>query len=477
MSMAIHMDCPKCGGDGSPDIICDFCGINMPLYEKAKHMSDVYYNKGLEFAKIRNLTAAMECLEASLQINKKNTKARNLLGLCFYEVGRIGEALQEWVISANYGDEDNFSRDYLDIFQEDLLGLEKYSEGLRNYNEALVFISQYSEDLAAIRLKRAVEIIPNFVEAMNLLALFYLKNGEKQKAAALVERVLAIDAENPFARRYYAEIFQKKAPMMQRPPLHSQESTGAAPAPVQRGGKQSPFGPQSRRRKAFGAWSPLYGILFFLAGLGAMFLFMYVLVLPSFLEDGLADARLLEAELNSRLSSQQMEIMQRDDTISRTEGELARYQGYAARQAEDNANLLNENRVNAAYIYLSRDLPHEALGTLYDVEVFRLSHDLRATYDFVRRTAMPVVEEYHFLIGQGYFNAGSYEEAKEALERAADHIIDDSVNAPHIFYFLGRIAEVQEDFAAAREYFQRVVYEFPASNRVTSARNRLDNLP
>ena len=472
--MAVHMDCPRCGGQATPDVVCEFCGINMPLYEKAVYMSDLYYDKGLRFAKVRDLTSAVECLKSSLQINKKNTKARNLLGLCYHVMGRIGEALREWVISANY--DDSLAREYLDVFQENLVGLERYSEGLRNYNEALVFMHQYSEDLAAIRLKRAVEIIPNFVAAMNLLALFHIKTGENQKAAALVERVLAIDAENPFAKRYYREIFNKKVPTVQKIKLQTPENNKDSPLDVQKNGNRLPFGVQSK--KLSGRFSSISGILLFLAGLGIMFLFMFFLVLPSSLQDVRDDAYLRETELLSDLVAAHASIEQRDEAAASLEQELVNYQGTAAQRADRITILENENWVNMAYIYLSRGYPHEAVRVLENAqEVFRLSLDVRNTYDFIIQTAFPIVEADYYTRGLDYFNSDYFAEARAALERATYYIIDDSVNAPHIFYFLGRIAEVEEDFDMARRYLERVIIEFPDSNRVNSAAGRLENMP
>ena len=39
--------------------------------------------------------------------------ARNLLGLVYYEIGEVVQALSEWVISANYQPEDNIATKYL----------------------------------------------------------------------------------------------------------------------------------------------------------------------------------------------------------------------------------------------------------------------------------------------------------------------------------------------------------------------------
>ena len=481
---AIHMDCPRCGGrqvtKGSFGDNCDFCGVNMPFYGKARDMSYAHYDRGLELAKARNLTAAIDELRDALQINRKNIIARNLLGLCYYAVGRIGEALREWVISANYGaDDNNPARSYLIYFQDDMTLLEKYGDALHNYNEALQFMTQYSEDLAAIRLKRAVEINPDFVDALNLLALFYIRTGERQKAGTLAERVLAIDTGNPFARRYYREVYQRKVPSVKRLRAQADAAQRSAKyandtAVQHKGDRQNPFLMQSQRIAA--KTSPIYGLLLFAAGLGVMFLFMYILMLPSFLEDSMAQVDARTAELNTARAVHAEQISELNDTIASLEENLSDYQWLTALQEDQNLNLQNENRVNTAHYFLLQELPSVALASLEDVDTSRLSLDAMSRYNFIRQTATPIAEENYYQQGYIFFNAGEYDEARRNLEEAARYATENSPVAHYVLYLLGRIAEVQENYPLAQAYYERIINEFPASNRVNAANTRLAGL-
>lgn len=479
--MALHMDCPRCGAK-SKDNICNLCGVDIALYKKAQNMAHVYYNKGLKAAKTGDITLATECLNASLKINKKHMQARNLLGLCYYSSGRIGDALKQWVISTNYEENDNLAKDYLDSFQNGISYLEAYSEGLRNYNEALHFMVQYSEDLAAIRLKRAIEIIPNFVEALNLLALFYIKTGEKTRAASLVERVLAIDNGNAAARRYYQAIFQKKAPDPRKP---EQIVEKTAPKQMQRqfqtintnaassakNNNQNPFAVQKQR--VFTKASPISGILSFVVGLGAMFLFMYVLIIPAFLEDRIAEIDYLSTNLENLETTHYAEITELDDIVSDLRQQIGELVSQALSQNEENINLQNENRVNSSHVYLTMQMHSQALMLLEDVDTARLTDDLLQIYNHVRSESMPVVSQYYYTMGQDLFNAGEYSGARIALERAASNITEGSAIAHHIFYFLGRTAEAEDDFTLARSYYEIIINNFPGSNRVNAANARL----
>ena len=75
----------------------------MDYVRKTRVIANSYYNMGLERARLRDLSGAAECLKKSLHFNKYQTDARNLLGLIYYEVGEVGDALVQWVISMRTG--------------------------------------------------------------------------------------------------------------------------------------------------------------------------------------------------------------------------------------------------------------------------------------------------------------------------------------------------------------------------------------
>ena len=77
------------------------------IEDRARRLSNAYYNQALDCAGIRDLTGAEEKLRLSLQMDKTNLTARNLLGLMYYEQGEVVAALREWVISNNMNKVDN----------------------------------------------------------------------------------------------------------------------------------------------------------------------------------------------------------------------------------------------------------------------------------------------------------------------------------------------------------------------------------
>ena len=97
------MNCINCGAfltDTDLDY-CPHCGANVLIQKKVDYLSKLYYNQGLEKASIRDLSGAISCLKQSLAYDKRNIRARNLLGLVYFETGEVVAALSEWVISKN----------------------------------------------------------------------------------------------------------------------------------------------------------------------------------------------------------------------------------------------------------------------------------------------------------------------------------------------------------------------------------------
>ena len=201
------MNCPKCGHE----IIkwrkrCEICGQDISVYERLQRISNTFYNKGLERAKVRDLSDAIEMLKKSLEINKENTDARNLLGLVYFEMGEVVAALSEWVISQNFQPQDNDAAYYLKKVQSDTVAFDGMNQTIKKFNIALVNAKRQDDDLAVLQLKRVISQNPKFVRALLLLALVYMKNCEYEQARRCLVRVQKIDVGNVTALRYLEEI-------------------------------------------------------------------------------------------------------------------------------------------------------------------------------------------------------------------------------------------------------------------------------
>ena len=77
------MNCIKCNMPLENVYICPHCGHVDKVAKKIIYSSNWHYNQGLAKAKVRDLSGAVTSLSQSLKYNKRNTDARNLLGLIY----------------------------------------------------------------------------------------------------------------------------------------------------------------------------------------------------------------------------------------------------------------------------------------------------------------------------------------------------------------------------------------------------------
>ncbi|MBO4776487.1 MAG: hypothetical protein J5515_07715, partial [Lachnospiraceae bacterium] len=181
---------------------CTSCGADVGRYKKILYMSNRYYNRGLEKAQIRDLTGAVEDLRQSLKLYKRNTQARNLLGLVYFEMGETVSAMAEWVLSTHFQKDKNIANDYIETLMTNQVLLDNINSSIKKYNQALNLCKQDSLDVAKISLKRVVSNNPRLLNAHLLLALILMK--EEDYAAAKKELILVrrIDRGNITAALY-----------------------------------------------------------------------------------------------------------------------------------------------------------------------------------------------------------------------------------------------------------------------------------
>ncbi len=173
----------------------------MDFSRKCSYISNGYYNKGLKLAREGDLTNAAGALKRALQFNKRNINARNLLGLIYYRIGEVSDALVQWVLSLNLQPSDNDADRYLDELQRQQGLMDSFGLTIKNFNQALSLAQGGSDDLAIIQLAKIVDQHPDYVRACTLLGLLYLAHDQPQKSYKCVQNALRIDKGNPLALR------------------------------------------------------------------------------------------------------------------------------------------------------------------------------------------------------------------------------------------------------------------------------------
>ncbi len=197
------MICPKCGAVIAPrKNVCDSCGYSLAMRKKAHKLACYYYNRGLERAKLRDITGAIDNLVRCLELEKDYIDARNLLGLCYFEIGEAAQGLSQWIISKNYRDHNPTADRLIATVQNNAVKFNHCRAAIRKCNQALEVLKQDGDDLALIQLKKAVQYNPDYVKAWQLLALIYIRNEDYERARKCLKRSLKTDIANPTSLRY-----------------------------------------------------------------------------------------------------------------------------------------------------------------------------------------------------------------------------------------------------------------------------------
>ncbi|RGR48721.1 hypothetical protein DWY46_09930 [Blautia obeum] len=185
---------------------CPNCGYNVLIQKKVDYLSKIFYNQGLEKASIRDLSGAIACLKQSLMYDKRNIRARNLLGLVYFETGEVVSALSEWVISKNLQPTRNLASEYINKLQANPNKLAAINETIKKYNHALMLCREGHEDMAAIQLRKILTQNSKLIKGYHLLALIQMKNGEWNKARRILKKAARIDKTNTTTLRFLREV-------------------------------------------------------------------------------------------------------------------------------------------------------------------------------------------------------------------------------------------------------------------------------
>lgn len=461
------MKCPNCRYELSDGTVCPSCGVDSILYIKTVKISDTLYNEGLMRAKTQDLSGAMDCLVKSIEINKNNITARNLLGLIHFEIGHVGEALKQWIISSSMLKERNPAAGYIENVQKSGRTMEKYNDAIRMYNQALVYINQKSDDMAVIQLKKAVECNPKFIDALNLYTFCCLIQQDKDKALSCIEKVMAIDANNVIALNYYHELYPSKTR-----PDHSSRIK-KVPQPVTQIQPPSFTRLASNDRKSFGNTFHVAEILSFLAGGLCGFAIVYILWMPS----AVNAKDIIIAELTESKATAEQTL---NRTIEESQEEITRLQEENERltreNQETNDQVIRLDKTQKATVAISlynEGKMEDAAMMFYSLDVSGLDQGLVETVQEMKADSFDKTSQALYNQAVKDYNARRYDDAKANLEKATQFLSPDASYADGIIYYSGLIAEENSDVVSAKRYYQSIVDNYPNSQQLRKAQNRL----
>ncbi len=481
------MICPKCGNQVSErKNHCDTCGVELSLYRKIVQQSAHYYNRGLECAKVRDLSGAAVLLKRSLELNKRNTDARNLLGLVYFEIGETVAAFREWIFSKHYQPMDNPADAYLEMANADSVKLHAMNQAFQKYNLALESAQQGTDDLAVIQLKKVVGMHPNFIRAMLLLALLHMKANETERASRLLKRVLKIDRSNTTALRYLAEVehsINSGVPMNSEEPESPLDVFTAGPSPAF---EEERFHEDKPNVMAF------VGLL---AGILIGIAVVFFLIVPGreagIREEYMAQEKDYSESLNSKLSqiraleTKIAALEMSNEELERNLAEAEIRVEYVSYENPEHMQLFSDlfDAMNAYVDYLTdRQLKEEkgkspdeslcikAANKLVEVDI-SITENEQAVQYFQKMcdNVLPDAASYKYQYGRSDFDKGQYEDAIQDLADA--HRYDADYDRP--IYYLGRSYEELGNREQAAYYFDLLLKTCPDSSLAGYASERL----
>ncbi len=453
------MLCTKCGAPLTEQDYCANCGEDVKIYKKLARISNTYYNAGLAKANVRDLSGAIQDLKYSLEINKYNTQARNLLGLIYFEMGEVVDALTEWIISKNLEPKKNTADEYIKAIQESPAQLETMNQTIKKYNQALTYCQQGSDDLAIIQLKKVLSLNPRLVKAHQLLALLYIKTENYDRARRELKRALDIDGADTVSLRYQQELDARLEKSSSRADKKKDIISYTS-------GNETIIMPAAYKD------SPVPSVVVnLIIGLLVGVALMWFLVIPAKIKTARSDANQQVVEYSDQLSAKQASLDSMEQELAAANARIAELE--AEPEVDEEALNKAERLLEAAIAYNSKD--NETAKTLLaEVNAEELTDVSRDLYGQLNMALNPEAAKANYDEGSKAYDDGDHARAIELLEPIVN--ADPSYETGYALYYLARAYESTGQNEEAIRYFTQFVALFPGTARGTYCKNALERL-
>lgn len=457
------MNCYKCGCSLNEKEFCTGCGADVARYKQVMHLSNAYYNEGLEKAQIRDLTGAMACLQLSLKLNKKNTHARNLLGLIYFETGETVMALTEWVISKNYQAEKNLADDYITKVQSNPTVLSRMDSAVHKFNQSLGYCSQGIYDMPAIQLRKIIQLNPKLLQARLLLALLYMQSEKWDQAKEQLEVCKSIDIGNVTTNRYLQEVDEALGFEISKNAGRKQKET----AVYMTSGNDTIIQPVNHKEPA-----GLHVFLNVFVGLIVGLIIGWFVLGPlranienTSVEDELAGVReqlSVKASAVEELTQKVEALQTQNETMSE---QLENYEGNSG------VNEAHKNLMLALGEYNKREQMDEMLVADYmdaiDLEFVQneATEEFMVLYNMLKDAVGVDVALSYYDSGSEALRNFDYTSAIEDLNKAVYY----DPNNDSALYALANAYRENKDYENAKAIYEKVIELFPDSEKATKA--------
>lgn len=449
------MICYRCNHEAGNAAVCPVCGTDLGIFLKVKRLSNMYYNDGLQKAEVRNLSGAIISLKKSLKFNKYNIDARNLLGLVYYEMGEVVDALSEWVISKSYQQDDNVAGRYLEGLRQNRAQLDAINQTIKKYNQALLYCRQDSRDLAIIQLKKVLSLNPKLVRGHQLLALLYLQEDKLEQAKKTLRNAGKIDANNTITLRYLKEV---NAKLREKGSLRKKKEEDLI---SYQSGNETIIMPSR-----FQDYSLAGTLGYLLIGLVIGALVIGFLVVPGIESKAKQEFKNQMVEANDTLNSNAEQIETMEATIKELEAKITSLQGQADALPAQTAAY--EALLSAYVAYVGNDFI-TAGTTLETVDSTQLSANAATIYTNLWTTVSVKYYEDLYKAGYSSYSSQNYADAIEKLLRVVTY--DQAYKNGNATYYLAQSYRKSGNIEAARPYYQYIIDNYPGTEKATTAKN------
>ncbi len=447
-----QMKCINCGCELSEKDFCTSCGADVRVYKRIIKISNMYYIDGLEKASVRVLSGAVVSLRKSLKFNKENIKARNLLGLVYYEMGEVVSGLSEWVISKNFQSKKNIADDYIKAIQSNPNRLDAINQTIKKYNQALLYCKQESEDLAIIQLKKVLSLNPNMVQAHQLIALLYMRAEEYDKAKKALLKAIKIDANNTTTLRYLKElneVYSTQVNVQQAKAKQRKEEKV-----TYQSGNDVIIQPTSFKENT-GISTVINVIIGIVLGVAVA----WFLILPARIQSIKLESSRAVTEYNEEIATKTEKISELEKSLESANNDLKTANEKLSNYEGDDGAIANYESLLEAYSLYSAGESVAALEILDTIDESTLSDAGAQLYNSMKVTVDSGSLDTLYQEGYAAYKSEDYVKAIDRMLKVIE--IDETYS--NSLYVLGKSYLMTGDKEAANKYFTKVIELFPGT--------------
>lgn len=441
----------------------------MEYTTKLIYQSNYWYNDGLKKANIRDLSGAVTSLRRSLQYNRANIAARNLLGLVYYGRGDVVEALVEWILSKNFQSHDNIANYYIAKVQEVPGELEAINQAVKKFNQSLEFAKTGGVDMAIIQLKKAIALHPSYIKAHQLLALMYIETEQYSLARKELRTVHKMDTTDEITLRYMHEITQmrKERPTKARDRGKAENDAQTVTYNI---GNESIIQPMPSGLKEH---SGFHTVINMLIGVLVGVAVMAFLIMP-------AVSTSKQKKLNEQTVAFSDKIATQESQIGALQTELEDYR--AQSEESENAKVTAESTQESYEIVMNiydhfkaEDMSDQAmLDQMLKVSAEALGTEGKAMYDEITDSLYPRMCERLYGEAASSLEAEDYDTAVEKLVQVV--AMDSTYDKGNASLKLAQCYEKQGEDEKATLQYQKIISEFEGKEAAKTAQKALDDL-